>query len=310
LHNQFCLKANLGISPLFHKPAKGRRTAFPFLTLFLVLGGADSIIAQAAPAVSEINGEAGYAGGTMDGSEGNNFNATITLPVSHSFGFQADTLYSRIGAGDFYGGAGHFFWRDPDIGLIGLAGGYLYRSGVDTFQLGPEAQYYIGQFTLGAFAGIGQINYANAEPFIDTNPTRFIGRVSVDYYPIKDLRAGVSYTTAFGDNLGRAELEYQTPIRGLALTAEAAKGDHGYDHLLFGVRYYFGSKKALRDRQRQDDPPGFMQQVLQGLGLYGAEYNQKGNAYLQSQGVSSGGYSSYGESDEMNNFFNPPITAP
>ena len=90
-------------------------------------------------ALSEINGEAGYAGGTMDGSEGNNFNATITLPVSHSFGFQADTLYSRIGAGDFYGGAGHFFWRDPDIGLIGLAGGYLYRSGVDTFQLGPEA---------------------------------------------------------------------------------------------------------------------------------------------------------------------------
>jgi hypothetical protein len=105
------------------------------LTLLLIWGGADSVVGQTAPAVSEVNGEAGFAGGTMDGSEGNNLNATLTLPVSHSLGFQADTLYSRIGAGDFYGGGGHFFWRDPDIGLIGLAGGYLHRSGVDTFQL-------------------------------------------------------------------------------------------------------------------------------------------------------------------------------
>ena len=134
-HNRFCLKANLGISPLFHQPALGRLTTFPKLTLLLVLGGAGSVVGQTAPAVSEINGEAGYAGGTMDGSEGNNFNATITLPVSHSLGFQADGLYSRIGAGDFYGGGGHFFWRDPDLGLFGLTGGYLYRSGVDTFQV-------------------------------------------------------------------------------------------------------------------------------------------------------------------------------
>ena len=70
-----------------------------------------------------------------------------------------------------------------------------------------------------------------------------------------NLRAGVSYTTAFGDNLGKVELEYQTPIRGLALTAEASLGNHGYDDLLSGVRYYFGSNKSLRDRQRQDDPP-------------------------------------------------------
>ena len=82
------------------------------LTLLLVWGGAGSVVGQTAPAVSEINGEAGFAGGSMDGSEGNNFNATITLPVSHSLGFQADGLYSHIGAGDFYGGGGHFFWRE------------------------------------------------------------------------------------------------------------------------------------------------------------------------------------------------------
>ena len=65
---------------------------FPLLTLVLVSGGAGSLAAQTTPAVSEINDEAGFAGGTMNGAEGNNFDATITLPVSHSCGFQADIL--------------------------------------------------------------------------------------------------------------------------------------------------------------------------------------------------------------------------
>jgi hypothetical protein len=274
------------ISRPLDNPAKGRRTALCLLLPLVVGAGAGSAPAQTAPAVSGVNGQAGYAGGTMNNSEGNNFDASITLPVTHAFGFQADSLYSRIGNGDFYGGAGHFFWRDPDLGLAGLTGGYVYRDGVDTFQAGAEGQYYLGPFTLGVFGGVGQINYATPAPFIDTHPTRFIGRLSADYYPLNDLRVGVAYATAFANNLGRAELEYQTPIRGLALTAEAAIGSHGYDDLLFGVRYYFGGRKSLRDRQRQDDPPGFMHQVLQDLGLYGAEYNQKGNAYLRANGES------------------------
>jgi hypothetical protein len=64
------------------------------------------------------------------------------------------------------------------------------------------------------------------------------------------------------------------------LTAEAALGNHGYDHLLFGIRYYFGANKSLRARHREDDPPGLMHQILYGLGLYGAEFNHKGNAYI------------------------------
>ena len=304
------MKGSLGISPLSYSPANGRPTVIYLFTTLSALAGAGSLLAQTAPAVSELNGQIGYAGGTMDASTGNNVDASITLPVTHQFGFQADTLYSHIGDGDFYGGAGHFFWRDPAVGLVGLAGGYLYRDGVDTFQLGAEGQYYLGRFTFGLFAGVGKINYASPAPFIDTKPTRFIGTPSIDYYPVDDLRVGVSYTTAFGDNLGRAELEYQTPIPGLALTAEASLGNHGYDDLLFGVRYYFGAKKSLRDRQRRDDPPGFMHQVLQGLGLYGAEYNQKGNAYLRSQGDSGaapGNYDSYGSS-AMNNAITPAST--
>ena len=97
--------------------------------------------------------------------------------------------------------------------------------------------------------------------------------------------------------MGRGEIEYQTPIPGVALTGEVAVGDHGYDDWLIGVRYYFGSHKTLRERQRQDDPPGLMPQILQSLGLYGAEYNRKANAYVAanpSSGYSSSGDGSFG----------------
>src|SRR6185369_2921482 len=110
-------------------------------------------------------------------------------------------------------------------GLLGLAGGYLSRSGVDTFQVGAEGDYYLNRFTFGFFAGVGSISYANAAPFIDTNPTRFVGRVSADWYALDNLRLGASCTTAYRDSMFSCEIEYLTLIRGLALTAEAAVGE-------------------------------------------------------------------------------------
>jgi hypothetical protein len=249
----------------------------------LCLTFSGTVFAQTLPAVSSFNGKLDYAGGLMNSSAGHNFDGSIAFPLTHQFGFQADGLYSRISNLDFYGGAGHLFRRDPSIGLVGLTGGYLHRNGSDSvasFQAGAEGEYYFKRLTLGAFAGVGQINYANPAPFIDTSPTRFIGQISAGYYPIDNLLASVSYTTAFQDNLVKGNLEYQTPIRGLALTTEAALGNHGYDHLLFGIRYYFGANKSLRARHREDDPPGLMHQILYGLGVYGAEFNHKENAYI------------------------------
>jgi hypothetical protein len=247
-------------------------------------------------AVEEINGKLSYSGGLMNSAEAHNLDGSISFPIGSDFGFQADALYSNIGSEDFYGGAGHLFWRNPNLGLLGLTGGYLARSGVDTFQAGAEGEYYLGRFTFGLFAGAGSINYNNSAPFIDTQPTRFIGRISADWYVLDDLRLGVAYSTALRNNLFNAEAEYQTPLRGLALTAEVAAGDHGYDHWLLGVRYYFGRNKSLRERQRQDDPRSLMPQILQHLGLYGAEFNRKGEAYLDSHpgagNLTSGG--SYG----------------
>lgn len=245
------------------------------------------------PAVSQINGKASYSGGSMDSFEAQNFDGSISLPVGEQFGLQGDALYSRISDVDFFGGAGHFFWRDPAVGLFGIAGGGLHRDGVDTFQAGVEGAYYLGQFTFSGFAGVGDIRYDTAAVFIDTHPTDFVGRLSVDWYATENLRAGVSAMSAFGNELYRTEVEYQTPLNGLALTAEGAVGSHDYDHWLLGLRYYFGSSKSLRARHREDDPPSMMPQILHSLGLYGAEFNQRGAEYFASNpgaGSWSGGY--------------------
>ena len=262
------------------------------------------------PAVSEVNAKGGYSGGRMNSEEAHNFEASLTFPITHSIGFQADALYSRISNEDFYGGAGHLFWRDPDMGLVGLTGGYLYRDGVNTYHVGAEGEYYFGRFTFGFFAGVSSIHYDTAAPFIDTSVTRFAGAASVDYYLLDDLRLGVTYMTAFEDNLIKGDMEYQTPIRNVAVTAEVAVGDHGYDHWLVGVRYYFGGNKSLRDRQRRDDPRSLMPQVLHGLGVYGAEFNRKGNAYLAANpgaGSLGGGGGSFGYESTNSSYYWRPI---
>jgi hypothetical protein len=243
-------------------------------------------------AVSQINGKVDYSAGNMDSAVGNNFSASLTLPATRQFGFQADGLYSRISDLNFYGGAGHFFWRNPGIGLLGLTGGYLHRDGFDainSYQIGAEGQAYYKQFTFGFFSGLGSINYQYDAPFIDTRPIRFVGRLSADYYPLENLRVGASFTTAFDNNLGKVDIEYQTPINGLALTGEGAVGDHGYNHWLLGIRFYFGGKKTLRARQREDDPPELTPDILHDLGVYGAEYNHNENAFFAAHPGSSPG---------------------
>jgi hypothetical protein len=240
------------------------------------------------PAVSEINGKVDYAGGVMESAAGHNFSGSITVPVGTHFGFQADALYSHVSDRDFYGGAGHFFWRDPAIGLLGVAGGGVTQDAVSSFQGLIEGQYYVGKFTAGGYVGVGQLSYDIPAPFINSDPTKFLGSVTLDYYVTGNLRLGVGYTYAFQNSLGTVQAEYQTPWKGLALTAEYARGENHYDHALFGLRFYFGKDKPLIDRHRQDDPPSLTQRILTGVGLYGAEFNRKAERYFANTGAPGG----------------------
>ena len=76
--------------------------------------------------------------------------------------------------------------------------------------------------------------------------------------------------------------------------------------MLIGAQFYLGKSKSLIRRHREDDPPSIVRQILDGIGVYGAEYNQKGHEYAKSPGTRyTGGYGlivtipHYGGSDTL-----------
>jgi hypothetical protein len=246
-------------------------------------------IALAGEAVSGVNGKLGYAGGSMDGNGGNNVFGSFSLPLAPNFGLQADGLYTNVSDRDFSGAGGHLFWRDWDTGLLGVMGGAVHESNIDSSLAGLEGEYYWGRFTLAAGAGVATIDYDHPVPFIDTDVTDFFADVGLRYYPLDDLMLAASYVHVFDNELFLGDVEYQIPIKGVSLFAEFARGENDYDHALFGLQIYFGPSKPLIRRHREDDPPNVVRQVLDGIGLYGAEFNQRGAEYVKSLGGGSTG---------------------
>ena len=117
------------------------------LALALLLPLAPAALAQtntvsdpllATNAVSEFNAKVDYSGGDMNSAVGHLFDASFSLPITHQFGFQGDALYSRIDNLNFASGAAHLFWRDPQIGLLGLTGRLFFprRTGFLSSRLG------------------------------------------------------------------------------------------------------------------------------------------------------------------------------
>jgi len=74
-------------------------------------------------------------------------------------------------------------------------------------------------------------------------------------------------------------IEYQTPLSGISLFADIAKGENHYDHARVGLRCYFGKGKSLKVRHRQDDPPNILHSVLNNIGSYEAEFNCNATEY-------------------------------
>ncbi len=258
--------------------------------IILLMGGSAAL---AVDAVSGVNGKLSYSAGSMESDGGQNIGGSFSLPVAEGFGFQGDGLYTNVSDRDFYGAGAHLFHRDPDLGLLGLTGGFIHEDIVRSACVGLEAERYLGQFTLALGAGVATLDYDDPVPFIDADVTDFYGTMGLRYYPWEDLMLAGSYTHIFDNELVLAELEYQTCVEGLTLFAELAAGEHDYDHALFGLRFYFGQPRHLKSRHRQDDPPSVLPQVLRGIGTYGAEYHQRGRAHARARGAEYTG-GSYG----------------
>lgn len=233
------------------------------------------------PAVSAVNGKLAVAGGVTD-SDDQSAEAlglvlgSLAVPLGHAFGLQLDGL-AGYQDGDFVGGFGtHLFWRDPEVGLVGVTGAYadgdsgssssstaVTTVGViqttttttsstadrEVVRLGGEGEYYFSRITLGGHAGY---------QFGEGVENGFYGTATLRGYPTDDLALSLSGHYAEGSGAaGSVGAEFRPGFDGLpgfALFADATAGEDDFVAALVGFRFYFGPSQTLIDRHRRDDP--------------------------------------------------------
>ncbi|MBV9551822.1 MAG: hypothetical protein JO032_03410, partial [Alphaproteobacteria bacterium] len=105
-----------------------------------------------AQAVSEPNFSIGGAGGDFT-SKGAGFGiGRIDLPVG-PFGVQADPFVGDVGGRAFYGTAGQFFARDPDLGSLSALGQFEWYRGASVRRYGAQGEYYTPRIDLAVRGG-------------------------------------------------------------------------------------------------------------------------------------------------------------
>ena len=217
---------------------------------FLGAGVAGSAMADGS-AVSGPNAKISIGAGDTDGDATGLATGSVSFPVGDKFGAQIDGAFGGVG-GDAAGGiGGHLFWRDPDKGLLGLTAAFAGRDsrGPNSGgRAGVEGELYLGQFTTGASAGyqFGEIDHGG------------VGSINLRWYGTDDFMLSGGGAVAAGDSIARFGAEYQPGVKalpGLSVFADAEFGEHDWDRVFVGLRFYFGGKtKSLIRRHREDDP--------------------------------------------------------
>ena len=252
----------LSTSALTGMFALGLGTAVSAADLGAIAPEPDAPPASNLPAVSGINGKISAFGGWEEydlGPDGGLFgvDGSLSFPLGHSFGLQIDGMASSLD-GEFIGGAAaHLFWRDPSAGLIGLYGDWITRddSGVDTWRIGVEGEFYSGPISIEAIVGY---EGADVPAIVLIDDEDIFAYADLAYYATPDLRFSVGYRRLNDLDIAALGAEWQLPtgfMGGTSLFAEGRIGEDDYASVWAGLRVYVGAEsKTLIRRHREDDP--------------------------------------------------------
>ncbi|MCB1465198.1 MAG: hypothetical protein KDJ90_22910 [Nitratireductor sp.] len=213
------------------------------------------------PAVSGLNGKIAVFGGDVEDEGMGGVMGSVTAPIGERFGLQIDGM---AGSADdsFFGVAGHLFWRDPAVGLVGLYGSYAswdYHStspaivisngvfdttGAEVSRIGIEGQLYLDRFSLEGIAGIHSGDLEGS-----------FGKATLAFYATDNLRFDVSVAGSDYGTISSAGVEWM-PEAGSAISLFADGTFSSDDQRVFGgVKFYLsGEQKSLIRRHREDDP--------------------------------------------------------
>jgi hypothetical protein len=228
---------------------------------------------QPLPAVDGINGKiAGFGGGADHTNGFYGTTGSLTVPLAQQWGAQIDGGVGSLDGSGWSRGAGHLFWRDPSIGLVGAYASYFHwngsgalnipRIGVNVSRFAAQGEYYWSRWTVRGLAGYETVhlNVPNVVglPGLFSVPNRFFDLVSASYYVTDNFKLSIGHLYTFGRHGLTLGSEYGFALGGgrmASLFAAALFGEGGNNAVLGGVRFYFGQRdKTLIDRHRQDDP--------------------------------------------------------
>jgi hypothetical protein len=228
---------------------------------------------QPLPAVDGVNGKIeGYGAGANHASGFYGAEGSLSFPLAQQLGLQID---GGVGSFDHSGtsrGAGHLFWRDPSVGLIGVYGSYSHwdgassviipRTGANIGRVSAEAEYYGDRWAIGGIFGYEAVRFnipavVSGVPAFSV-PNRFFDSFRVSYYATDNWRLSIGHVYTIGRNALTLSSEYGVPLGGgrmAALFVCGILGESNTNSVRAGLRIYFGQRdKTLMDRSRQDDP--------------------------------------------------------
>ena len=193
----------------------------------------------------------GPLAGTTQGAE---LAASLTVPIGVRMGLQADVMWSDLDGLAASGGTGiggHFFWRDPGLGMAGAYGHRIGLDGITLERMGGEAEVYLGDITLSGFLGVDRFRsgFSNSETLAAE------GRIN--WYATGNLMLSAGFIHAYERTNATAGFEMMLDTGTSAapsLFAEASLGEN--DRMVrAGIRFYVGGQpKSLKQRHREDDP--------------------------------------------------------
>jgi hypothetical protein len=234
------------------------------------------------PAVDGFNAKIdGYGGGANHISSLYGADGSLSIPLAQQWGLQIDGGVGSFDSSATARGAGHVFWRDPSIGLMGAYGSYSHWNGIGGFNIprigtdiaryAAEGEYYLGRWTVGGLAGYETVRanapvVAGLAPF--SIPNRFFDSIRASYYVTDNFKLSIGHIYTIGRNGLDLGAEYGFALGGgrmAALFAQGLIGEGGNNAVLGGLRIYFGQHdKTLIDRNRQDDPGDYHELNLLG----------------------------------------------
>ena len=219
---------------------------------------------QPLPAVDGVNGKiAVFGGGANHSNDFYGTSGSLAFPLAQQWGVQIDGEIEDSATSVAARGAGHLFWRDPSIGLLGAYGFYSHQTGniigTSISRFAPEGEYYLSRWTLRGLAGYETVRLdASSVAGLPGTTNRFFDQVSASYYLTDNFKLAIGHDYCTGRHSLILSGEHGYALGGglmASLFATARFAEGGDNSVLGGLRLYFGQRdKTLIDRNRQDDP--------------------------------------------------------